>query len=80
MSRFNSLREGMRSRQFLDFSMALLDAPPGRVDVTAQALLEAQTVNHKLFLETADLLVPAELGIIEDLRPERAERANRKRC
>jgi hypothetical protein len=48
--------------------VALIDAPLGRVAVTAQALLNSQPVNHTLFLEAAELAVQVEIDICEESR------------
>jgi hypothetical protein len=56
-SRLNPLREGWNSREYVNFITALMNAPPGRVVLVANALLSAQEVHHPLFLETADLAV-----------------------
>ena len=42
-SRLNRLREGWQSAEYRNFLLALLHAPPGRVEETAQALLSSQT-------------------------------------
>ena len=39
-SRLNHLREGSRSPEYLRLITALLNAPPGRVEATAQALVQ----------------------------------------
>jgi hypothetical protein len=72
-SRLNSLREGWRSPEYIKFLVALIDAPPGRVEVTAQALLDSQPVNHKLFSEAAELAVQAEIDICEESRRSRTQ-------
>jgi len=38
-SRLNSLQDGWHSPEYISLVKALLDAPPGRVAATAQALL-----------------------------------------
>jgi hypothetical protein len=67
-SRPSSLREGWRSPEYIKFPVALTDAPPGRVGVAAQALLNSQPVNHTLFLEASELAVQAEIKICEESR------------
>ena len=67
-SRLNSLRDGWSSPEYIKFLVALIDAPPGRVGVTAQALLNSQPVNHTLFLKAAELAVQAEIDICEESR------------
>ena len=67
-SRLNSLREGWRSPDYIKFLVALIDAPPGRVAMTARALLNSRPVNHTLFLEAAELAVQVEIDICEESR------------
>ena len=62
-SRLNPLKEGWKSREYVNFITALMNAPPGRVDLVANNLLRAQEVHHPLFLETADLAVRVEFDM-----------------
>jgi hypothetical protein len=73
-SRLNRLRNGSRSPECTNFLEALLDAPPGRVGVTAQALLQSNKVLYSLFIEAAELSVQAEIDICEESRRNRAQR------
>jgi hypothetical protein len=73
-SRLNRLRNGWRSQEYINFLEALLDAPPGRVAVTAQALLQSKSVLHPLFIEAAELSVQVEIDICEESRRNRAQR------
>ena len=50
-SRLNRMRDGWRSPEYINFLPAGLDAPPGRVGVTAQALASSQQILHPLFME-----------------------------
>lgn len=67
-SRLNRLKHGGDSPEYMRFLKALLDAEPCRVDATAAALLNAQTVVHPLFRELAELCIEAERAIFRDLR------------
>jgi len=62
-SRLNRMRNGMRSPECVSFLRALLDAPPGYVQETAEALLGPKPVVHPLFREFAELCVQIEIGI-----------------
>jgi hypothetical protein len=73
-SRLNHLRHGTRSPEYIKFLEALLDAPAGRVGVTAQALLSSKPVLHPLFVELAELSVQTEIDICEESRWRRARR------
>ena len=77
-SRLNSLREGWRSPDYIKFLVALIDAPPGRVGVTAKALLNSQAVNCKFFPEAAELAVQAEIDIWKESRRLGTPRSERK--
>ncbi|MGO8790450.1 MAG: hypothetical protein ACLQVL_24120 [Terriglobia bacterium] len=67
-SRLNHLRNGARSPEYIAFLDALLDAPPGRVEVTVQALLSSSPVLHPLFMEAAELSIQAEIDICAESR------------
>ena len=73
-SRLNRLRHGARSPEYISFLEALLDAPPGRTAVTAQALLQSKRVLHPVFIEAAELSIQAEIDICEESRRNRAQR------
>ena len=73
-SRLNSLREGWRAPDYIKFLVALIDAPPGRMAMTARALLNSRPVNHTLFLEAAELAVQVEIDICEESRWSSAHR------
>jgi len=73
-SRLNRLRDGWRSPEYINFLKALLDAPPGRVGVTAQALLSSKPALHPLFMEAAELSIQTEIDICEESRWMRAQR------
>ena len=64
----NSLREGWSSPEYIRFLKALMDAPPGRVAAVARVLLSSQPVNHRLFRETAELAIRAEIENCEETR------------
>ncbi len=72
-SRLNHLQDGMHSPEYINFLTALLDAPPGRVEVTAQALLASKQALHPLFREAAELSVQVEIDICEESRWRRAQ-------
>ena len=73
-SRLNHLRNGARSLEYINFVEALLDAPPGRMGVTAQALLASKQALHPMFREIAEISVQAEIDICEEGRLRRAGR------
>jgi hypothetical protein len=50
----------------MSFLTALSYAPPGEVEVTAQALLSSKPVVHPLFMRMAEMIVQAEIGIYEE--------------
>ncbi len=77
-SRLNSLRDGWHSPEYISLVKALLDAPPGRVGVTAQALLSSKPALHPLFREIAEISVQAEIDICNESRWERARRERKK--
>jgi hypothetical protein len=77
-SRLNSLCHGCHSPRYVNFLTALFDAPPGRVGVTAQSLLDSQPVNHPLFLETAALAVQVEIDICEESWFGRTQREQKR--
>ena len=43
----------------MDFVMALLFAPPGRMTGTAQLLLDTKPAPHRLFVEAAEIAHPS---------------------
>ena len=70
-SRLNPLKGGWKSREYVNFLTALMNAPPGRVDAVANTMLRAQEVHHRLFLDTADLAVRVESDMCARRRTER---------
>jgi hypothetical protein len=77
-SRLNSLRDGWHSPEYISLVKALLDAPPGRVGVTAQALLSSKPALHPLFREIAEISVQAEIDICNESRRQHARRERKK--
>ncbi len=73
-SRLNHLREGWRSPEYLSFVTALFNAPPGRVEATAHALLSSKLAIHPLFMEIARIGVRADMDIGNERRWRRAGR------
>jgi len=67
-SRLHRLKDGMRSPEYIGLLRALLDAPPGRVELTAQALLSCKPVIHPLFIELAEMSVQVEIEICNEHR------------
>jgi hypothetical protein len=70
-SRLNRFRHGIRSPEYINFLNALLDAPPGRVEMTARALLASQQVQHPIFLEAAELSIQVEIDLCAESRWKR---------
>jgi hypothetical protein len=73
-SRLNRLRNGWRWREFFISLKAVLDAPPGQVELTAQALLASRQAHHPVFSEIAEMSVQTENDICNGSRWSRAER------
>ncbi|MGA2985456.1 MAG: hypothetical protein ABSG32_16715 [Terriglobia bacterium] len=73
-SRLNHLRNGTRSAEFISFVNILLDAPPGRVDLMAQALLASTPARHPLFTEMAELSVQTEMDMCKGRTWQRGRR------
>ena len=67
-SRLNHLQDGGHSREYRRFYDALLDAPPGRMAETAEALLSSKPIIHPLFTELAELAIEAEIQVCADVR------------
>jgi hypothetical protein len=67
-SRLNHLQHGGRSPEYLSLVTALLDAPPGRMTVMAQALLASKAARHPLFTEIAEISVQAEIDVCNQSR------------
>lgn len=65
-SRLNRLRNGMRSPEYLSFVNALFDAPPGRVGLTARALLSSKKAHHPLFVEMAEMILQTEIDMCKE--------------
>lgn len=59
-SRLNGFRYGQRSHHFMGFINALLDAPPGMVNVVAQRLLAEDYAAHPMFVKIANAAIIAE--------------------
>jgi len=75
--RLNRLRGGRRSPEYLSLVNALLGAPPGRMEVTAQALLSSRPALHPLFREIAEISVQAEIDFCHASRRDRARRGRK---
>ncbi len=73
-SRLNPLRNGGRSREYIRLFDALVDAQPGFVGVTAQALLSSKLALHPLFREIAEISVQAEIDMCNESRWKPAHR------
>jgi len=71
-SRLNRVRNGMRSPEYIDFLKALLDAPPGQVELAVHVLLASQQAH--LYLEIAELSVQTEIDICNESRWSRTQR------
>lgn len=67
-SRLNHLRHGGRFPEDINLLNALLDAPPGRVGLTARALLSSKQAQHPLFLEAVELSIQSETDICNESR------------
>ena len=72
-SRLNHMRHGAYSPEYINFVEALLHAPPGRMAVTAQALLDSKPALHPVFAEIAEIFVWAEIDICEESRWRRLQ-------
>ncbi len=59
-SRLNGLRYGRRSHHYMGFINALMDAPPGMVNVVAQRLLAEEYAAHPMFVDIANAAIIAE--------------------
>jgi hypothetical protein len=70
--RLNHLRHGAHSSEYRSFVEALLNAPPGRVGVTAQALLASKLAPHPMFREIAEISIQAEIELCQEHRLRRA--------
>ena len=77
-TRFNSLRHGLRSPEYIQFRTTLLDAPAGRVERTATILLAARQIRHPIFLEAAEEHLQAEIEISTEARLNRARKEREK--
>jgi hypothetical protein len=67
------MRHGAYSPEYINFFEALLDAPPGRMAATAQALLDSRVALHPLFVEIAEMFVRVEIDICEESRWRRLQ-------
>jgi hypothetical protein len=72
-SRLNHMRHGGYSIEYINLVEPLLDAPPGRMAVTAQALLDSKPALHPVFVEIAEVFVRAEIDICEESRWRRLQ-------
>lgn len=70
--RLNHLRNGARSSEYISFVESLLYAPPGRVGMTAQALLASKLAPHPMFREIAEISAQAEIELCQEYRLGRA--------
>jgi|HubBroStandDraft_3_1064219.scaffolds.fasta_scaffold1026605_1 hypothetical protein len=61
-SSLNSLRTGTRSALHQNFFELMLDAPPCKVHLVAQALLTSAQAAHPLFADTVEMFRRAEAG------------------
>ena len=59
-TRMNALRSGERSRLRRDLWVALLNAPPGRVEGWVQALMTPEMAWNQHLREVAEILIQAE--------------------
>jgi hypothetical protein len=64
-SRLNALRDGTRSREFMDFYMAVFSAPAGPAHVArvARTLLASKPIQHPMFVRAAESLIQAEIEL-----------------
>lgn len=62
-SRLNRLRHGLRSPEYVGFSMALADLPPGRVLGMAKALRVSRWMRHPLYLDLIESCIEAEADL-----------------
>ena len=59
-SRLNGFQYGRRSHHYMGFINALMDAPPGMVNVVAQRLLAEEYAAHPMFVDIANAAIIAE--------------------
>ena len=64
----NHLQTGGDSPEYKNFLYTLMNAPPGRVGLMAEALLRAQKVRHPLFVQLAELAVQTEVELCQEVR------------
>jgi len=64
-SRLNGLRNGGRSRLYLELFRALADAPPGAILRTARSVLTPAQATHPLFAEAVQIFCQSELEVRE---------------
>ena len=67
-SRMNGLRNGSRSRLYLDVLQALVSAPPCAADQMARAILTPELAAHPLFAELVEVARQAEMEVVMDFR------------
>jgi len=63
ISRMNRMRDGMRSREFLNFFRTMSDALPGQVGLTAARLLSGHVMIHGLFIDVIRDIMEADQAI-----------------
>ncbi len=80
-SRLNGLRYGRRSHHFDGFINALMDAPPGMVNVVAQRLLAEEFAAHPMFVTIANAAISAEHDLCtgDEWRGGRPQKKPRRR-
>ena len=78
-SRLNHLRNGWRSPEYLRLVTALVNAPPGRVEATAQAFLSSKMAIHPLFAEFTEIAAQTEIKKGNQRRWRRAGRDDREK-
>ncbi len=79
-SRWNRLRTGMRSPQFLRFIKAMQEAPPGQVGLAARDELLKMPIFHPVYHRALEIWMEVERQLIEeyDQRAARFKRFKRK--
>ena len=70
-SRLNRLKSGGDSPQYVSFLHSLMNAPPGQMGSTAEALLRNLEVRHPQFVEMAELAIQAEIEVCTEARLQR---------
>ena len=70
-TRFNSLRHGFRSPEYINFYYSLHDAPPGGIIPTVVSLLEPRAIRHPLFIQKAEDFIEADYWVNDYYRRQR---------